>query len=697
MEKQPLIPKKHIAVLFGVLALFGLYLAKGYSYLLFHSLAELFSIIVACCIFMVAWNTKQFVKNSYFLFIGIAYLFVGGIDLVHTLSYKGMGVFQGYDTNLATQLWIVGRYIESLSLFIAPFFLYRKLKANLTFSVYTVVISVLLGSIFYWNIFPDCFIEGVGLTPFKKINEYIISLILLASIALLLRKRQSFDTGVLKLIIASIILTVMSELSFTFYIHAYGFSSMIGHFFKIISFYLIYKALIETTLLKPYDLMFRELNQSEAALKMSQERLEQRVEERTLELVMANEQLGREIEGHKLAEKEKEMIQAQLLQAQKMESIGRLTGGIAHDFNNLLTIIRGHADLAMMKANEAHPLYRHLKQIYSATGRAANLTHQLLLFSRNKPTELTYLNINKKIEELLKMLSHLIGEDIAIQIDLEPDLRTIRADAGNIEQVIMNLTVNAKDAMPKGGKLVFKTENVTLDKGDCKDIFELEPGEFVCLSIEDTGTGMDKETLQHIFEPFFSTKEAGKGTGLGLSVVYGIIKRHGGCINVYSKPGLGSKFKIYLPVVSAKPEPEDEFKTISLQKLQGNGERILLVEDEEELRKLTTSMLGENGYVVFEAANVEEAIDIFEREKRRFHLVFSDITLPDKTGLQLIDQLLSRKPDLRVLLNSGYLDEKLQWTLIQERGFRLLQKPYALADLLQAIRDVIVRENGLSH
>ena len=388
------------------------------------------------------------------------------------------------------------------------------------------------------------------------------------------------------------------------------------------------------------------------------------------------------------AEEEQEKIHAQLLQAQKMESIGTLAGGIAHDFNNLLTVIQGYTELAMMKLDETDPLYRNLRHIRHASTRAANLTRQLLLFSRKQPMDLTPLNINRTVENLLKMLNRLIGEDVAINTDLEPDLWTVRADAGNIEQVITNLAVNARDAMPEGGKLTIKTENVTLDEEDCRTIPEARPGKFVCLSVEDTGVGMDKAILARIFEPFFTTKEPEVGTGLGLSVVYGIVKQHEGWINVYSEPGQGSTFKVYLPAVSVKLEDEPK-GTISLQGLQGNGERILLVEDEGGVREFVTGMLGENGYVVFEAANAKEALDIFEREEGKFHLVFCDVVLPDKSGLELVDQLLSREPELRVLLSSGYTDQRLQWSVIRERGFRFIQKPYALTDLFRAIREAI--------
>jgi PAS domain S-box-containing protein len=277
MEKHFFNPPKYLSLLLlGCLIFFGLYLTSLYNYLLFHSLAEIFSIVIAFSIFIVAWNSRRFLDNNYLLFIGIAYLFVASLDLVHTLAYTGMNIFKGYATNLATQLWIATRYMESISLFMAPLFFRRRLNTNSVFLGYTVVTILLLLSIFYWDIFPICFIEGIGLTPFKKISEYIISLILLASIALLLKSRGEFDRNILQWIVWSIILTILSEMAFTFYIHAYGFLNLVGHDFKIISFYFIYKALIETGLSRPYDLLFRNLRKSEEALRLSFEETKQR-------------------------------------------------------------------------------------------------------------------------------------------------------------------------------------------------------------------------------------------------------------------------------------------------------------------------------------------------------------------------------------------------------------------------------------
>lgn len=254
--------KKTLTVFAVLLTSGGLYISSRYSYLLFHNLSEIFSIVIACGIFMTAWNSRRFLKNGYLLFIGIAYLFIGILDLAHTFAYKGMPIFTGYGTNLPTQLWIAARYVESLSLLVAPFMIHRRINVFSVFLAYLLLTLVLLISIFHWKVFPTCFVEGVGLTSFKKGSEYIISMILIASGAFLLRNRKAFDSSVLRWLVVSLGLTIGSELAFTFYVHAYGLSNLIGHFFKIASFYAIYKAIIETSLLRPYDLLFRELKRS---------------------------------------------------------------------------------------------------------------------------------------------------------------------------------------------------------------------------------------------------------------------------------------------------------------------------------------------------------------------------------------------------------------------------------------------------
>jgi PAS domain S-box-containing protein len=402
--------------------------------------------------------------------------------------------------------------------------------------------------------------------------------------------------------------------------------------------------------------------------------------------------IGENITERKFAEEENRRLQDILLQSQKMEAIGTLAGGVAHDFNNLLTIIRGNVDLALMNVDEANPLHKDLKEISSATLRASNLTRQLLLFSRKHPVGFTYADINRIVNDLVKMLKRLIGENISINVDLAPHLSAVHADEGNIEQVLTNLVVNARDAMPGGGTLTIRTENVVLDKEECKIIPESYSGKFVRLSVEDTGTGIANEIVPHIFEPFFTTKRPGEGTGLGLSVIYGIIKQHDGWINVYSEPDKGSIFKIYLPATAvgeAKVERNDILPSVR----QGQGEEILIVEDEEMICQYTKRALTRNGYVVCDARNAKEADEIFEREGKNLKMVISDMILPDGVGLDIVEEFLAREPGLRVIFTSGYMDDQAHWTIIQNKGYRFLQKPYGANELLLAVRETLDKSN----
>ncbi len=385
---------------------------------------------------------------------------------------------------------------------------------------------------------------------------------------------------------------------------------------------------------------------------------------------------------------ERKQLETQLVQAQKMKAIGTLAAGVAHDFNNLLTAILGYSQLALADLGDNESLRRDIEEIKNAGERAASLTRQLLTFSRQEVLQPKIFDLNALVTNIEKMLRRLIGEDIELVTVLEPRLKSIKADPGQIEQVIMNLVINARDAMPEGGKIIIKTESIFINEEYCKFYPDARTGEFVSLLVEDMGAGIDKEVMQHIFEPFFTTKEPGKGTGLGLSVVYGIVRQHGGWINAYSELGQGATLRVYLPSISEEVEIETK-EGVSIEQLKGNGERILVVEDEEGIRVFVTRALGKNDYVVFEAANASEALDIFEREQGQFALVFSDVVLPDKNGLELVKQLLSLRPKLPILITSGYTDQKAHWPVIKERGFRFLQKPYSVTDLLQAVKKSI--------
>jgi len=420
-----------------------------------------------------------------------------------------------------------------------------------------------------------------------------------------------------------------------------------------------------------------------------------------VELVLSSFTLGgvinftamiRDITERKKAEKEKDLIQGQLNQSQKMEAIGRLAGGIAHDFNNILTAIRGNSELALEMVDKTNPVHARLNEIILSVLHASKLTRQLLLFGKGHHFELRPLNINSVIENLLVMISRIIGDDIVIVREFAPDLWTVRADEGNIEQVMMNLAVNARDAMPEGGTLTINTENVTLDEKDCMAVPGAQPGDFVRLSVRDTGSGMDRDVMQHIFEPFFTTKELGKGMGFGLAVVYGIIRQHNGCVKVESEPGRGTGFEIFLPAVTAELKEEEAAVKAPAPVPHGMGERVLLIEDENLVRDFARMALSENGYTVYEAANAREAVLLFDREKGRFDLIFSDLVLADQNGLQLADYFISRSHDLAVLITSSYAEITAQREAISRRGFGFLPKPYSLADVVTAVKDSIERK-----
>ncbi len=388
------------------------------------------------------------------------------------------------------------------------------------------------------------------------------------------------------------------------------------------------------------------------------------------------------------AEEERKKLEVQLLQSQKMEAIGELAGGVAHDFNNLLTAITGYAEIILDSIKSDNPMRGRIEEIKKAGDRATSLTSQLLAFSRRQIIQPKVLNLNTLVTELGTMLKRLLGEDISFSIMLEPNLHKIKVDPIQLEQVIMNLVVNARDAMPKGGTIIIKTDNVTIDEQQAKMLPYMRPGKFIRLYVEDNGIGMNKETIQHIFEPFFSTKEESRGTGLGLSVVYGIVKQHNGWINVYSEIGKGSTFKVYLPVFQGTCKDKEE-DAISLKALRGNGEKILLVEDEETVRRFTIEVLQKNGYDVISAKNANEALTMFNKGNGDIQLVFSDIVLPDKSGLDFVDEILSCNPKISILLTSGYVGKKSQWSLVSQRGYKFIQKPYAVGNLLQAIKESI--------
>jgi signal transduction histidine kinase len=388
-------------------------------------------------------------------------------------------------------------------------------------------------------------------------------------------------------------------------------------------------------------------------------------------------------------ELQKQRLEDQLRQAQKMEAIGRLAGGVAHDFNNLLTVIKGHGDLMLDRLQPADPLHVSAKQIDKAADRAASLTRQLLAFSRMQVLQPKVLDLNTLISEMSSLLKRLIREDISFTFRAGESLGRVKADPGQIEQVAMNLTVNACDAMPKGGRLTVETENVTVDEAFAKIRPPMLPGPHVRLAVEDTGHGMDADTRARIFEPFFTTKELGKGTGLGLATVYGVVKQSGGCIWVESEPGRGARFEVYLPVVH---ELEDRPSLEASPSPPANhSETVLIVEDEDAVRELASEFMKSAGYDVLTAKDGQEALAVARSSSQAIRLLVTDVVMPNMRGPELAKRLKSLRADIRIVYMSGYLEYNRGSAEFLEDGF-FLQKPFTRETLVRKVSEALRRE-----
>jgi PAS domain S-box-containing protein len=385
---------------------------------------------------------------------------------------------------------------------------------------------------------------------------------------------------------------------------------------------------------------------------------------------------------------DQQRLEDQFRQAQKMEAVGRLAGGIAHDFNNLLTVILGYSELALTKLDENDPLYKNLEQITNAGRRAEGLTRQLLAFSRRQLIQLKVLDINDIIEDMKKMLRRLIEEDIKLIMMLDPEAAHIKADPGQIEQVIMNLVVNARDVMPGGGKLTIETKNAYFDESNTPRNMEIEYGSYVLLKISDTGIGMDEETMSHIFEPFFTTKKVGEGTGLGLSTVYGIVKQNKGEICVQSVLGIGTTFEIYLPGVKDIPQV-DKDKAVKKDEWLKGTETILVVEDDDLVRDLACQVLRQQDYQILEASQGGDALLICEQYEKPIHLILTDIVMPIIRGHELVERLKQIKPEMKSLFMSGYTDDDVVKNKLQEDDLNFIKKPFTPQDLLLKVREIL--------
>ncbi len=422
-----------------------------------------------------------------------------------------------------------------------------------------------------------------------------------------------------------------------------------------------------------------------------QERLEDQVKERTAQLEATNDALTREIEDHQRAEEERRSLEAQLRHSQKLEAVGQLAGGVAHDFNNILTTIFGNIELTISALGKERPpiatILEQARQIEQGAQRASALTRRLLAFSRRQVCKPEIVDLNATLNDVSKMLGQLLEENIHVTMNLSPVIPRIRIDAGQMEQIVINLAVNARDAMRDGGRLTIETSETAFDDGDIAAHPEVQPGAYAMLSVRDTGVGMTPDIVERIFEPFFTTKALGQGTGLGLSTVYGIVKQAGGHVAVESRPQAGTTFRVYLPAVDAPVSRRAE--TRFSDDAPTGDETILLCEDDIAVRELTELLLVDAGYTVLTAASGRRAVALAEDRSRKIDLLITDVVMPDMDGRELAQALAAEHPDLMVLFVSGYTADVIAHHGVLDAGVEFLEKPFNRRTLLNRVRDVL--------
>ncbi|MCM0082920.1 PAS domain-containing protein [Geomonas sp. Red32] len=1077
----------------------GLFLSARYSYLLFHSLVEFASISLALTTAILVWNTRERLENGFLMVICTGFAAAGAIDLHHTLAYRGMNVFPGYDANLPTQLWVAARALQTTSFLAAPLLIGKKPRLPLLMGGYALLALALLWAVFHGD-FPDCYREGTGLTRFKIVSEYAISLLLVFSLPLLWRIRSRLSRTTFRFIMASAICTILSEIAFTRYVAVSDFANMAGHYLKLAAYYLVYRAIFVCGVRRPFHTLFRELRQSQLSLVEANQSVERKVEERTAQLreqeellsavlqsardgILRCDRAGRilavndaycrmsgfsctelltmrvhdlserspeelerlsrqvvaagqaELEGRhrrkdgtpfdvevsaryltegggvivtfvrnvttkklvesyrvmshrimlalntpalledilaetvslvksmtgvdavavrlkegedfpiirsdgysaeflererslagrssvadlsgslrlectcgvvasgatgpgqgvftprgsawsndsfseldlspaddrrycprnecrrhgyvsmalvpirakgeivgvlqmgakrkgcfireeislledvaehvgeallrkqaeqalldseetlraitdnaaaiiymkdsagryllanrlcrelmppgtadpigrsdfdmfppevaslladndrrvlhdgvpasfeewlpsgggrrlyisvkfplkkisgeiyavcgistditdrKRAEEERLALETQLQQARKMESVGRLAGGVAHDFNNMLGVILGYAELSLLQLESDHPVVGALQEIVQAAQRSAELTRQLLAFARRQPIAPKVVDLNETVNGMLKMLKRLIGEDVTLMWHPGEGVWAVKADCSQLDQIVANLCVNARDALGSGGTITIETANCTLDEAYCADHLDSRPGEYVRLSVADNGHGMDPETLSQVFEPFFTTKGVGKGTGLGLATVFGAVKQNGGFLEVESAPGEGAVFRIYLP---RHPEPAVAKESAPSAAITGGSETVLVVEDEAGILQMATVLLNMLGYRVLAASSPEEALQVAAGYEGTIDLLMTDVIMPGMNGRALAEAVQACRPGVRILFMSGYAADFASPE--GAVGEQFIQKPFNMGSLAKKLREAL--------
>ena len=841
------------------------------NFLLFHILAEFFAITIAILTCVVAWNMYPFTRNNYLMYLGAGYFWIGLLDLLHAMAYEGMHVIPDGGANMSVQFWIGTRYLEAILLLTAPWFLTHSLKRTKAFTFFGVVASLLLLNIMTGR-FPEGFIVGKGLTAFKIYSEYIIVFILALAIVYLYKQKDYIEKRILNVIIVSIVFTMFAELAFTFYVSVYGVSNIVGHIFKIFSFWLIFQAIVKTTLQEPFLVMSRgattydvipdaaivvdengvihqankqactlaNIHCSELVGKSNHEifhpeniniescpicqaiinneelqALELKIDEQghwydfslsgikgaselngTVEVIRditqrksAEEKVKeldilknsiveslpsllfvkdandhRYIEWNKAAEeltgllktemlgktdfdfwpkeqaqffidKDDETIrngvavdiaeepittkykgtrtlhtrkipikdangkakyllgiseditdiletQKMLSRSQKMEVVGQMSGGIAHDFNNQLGVILGYTELLSVQALTPSQL-EWIQAVKTSAERCADLTQQLLSFSRSSDIDTETVNLASIISEMKDIISKTLTPAINVEYFFSNGLWETEINKGACKDTLLNLIVNARDAMSEGDALTVEVTNFILEK-KTPALVNLVPGEYIQVVLSDTGCGMSREVRDHVFEPFYTTKDVGKGTGLGLSMVYSFIKRCGGDVSLESEVGKGSTFRLYFPRLKDVGENKEKIKIINQDCLKGN-EKILVVDDEPALLAFNEQLLTSWGYNVVCAENVKSALDILNDYK--VDLLFSDVVMPGgENGYDLAEKALTLNPEIKILLTSGYTGKVNK---SDKHDFQLLPKPYERFNLSKKLRDLL--------
>ena len=860
-----------------VLAMF-LIAISNVNFLLFHTLAELFAIIVAVLMCVVAWQMYPFTRNNYLMYLGCGYFWIGVLDLLHTLSYKGMNVFSVGIEDAAIQFWITTRYLEAILLLSAPWFLNNKLNYRLTFFGYGFIATAIFLLVSYGFI-PVAFVEGEGLTPFKIISEYVIIFILLIAAFYLWNKRELLDPRIVSIMLLSLMLTMCAELAFTFYINLYGFSNFVGHVFKFFSYWLIFMAMIKTTLQEPFAVMSRGANTYDAVpdatilvdangiihqaniaacnlsganknelvgesshkwfhpfgiderkcpvctsiregLKLSSLEIEDKSNERWLDYTLSpveglmdfvgsvetvrnitrrkqieqqltdlnelknsivenlpamlfvkkagdhryvewnkaaeeltgltrEEMLGKNdydffthdeasfyiemdkkvlSEGllHDIAEEpihtkykgirqlhtrkipifnnqgeasyllgisqditSKKETEEMLRRSQKMEAVGQLSGGIAHDFNNQLGIVTGYLEFLKEFLKNEEKQKGWVENASKAAQRCVELTKQLLLFSRAKAPGKKIVDVNHVLNEIEDLIEKSVTPEVDIVYQLEPKVWPVTIDQGELEDAVVNMVINSRDAMPDGGKLYIRTSNIYIDNDYVATNPGMKTGEHIMLEIKDSGSGMSDEVIEHVFEPFYTTKPVGKGTGLGLSMVYAFVERYDGSIKINSVLDAGTSIKMYLPRTGVVDGASNiVIQNDRLVELPTGTETVLVVDDEIDLLNLAAEYLSAQGYSVLKANNAAEALNLLS--KNEIDLMFSDIVMPGgMNGYELADAVKKDYPQTKVLLSSGYTGKSTGTVYQAEFKDLVVAKPYSRQDITVRVRRLL--------